>query len=161
MSEILHHIQDAARCAQNIQRDITVIKTSVGLGTIPLNISNFSGGRATATWAQVAAKGSPSPPPAPQGMRAPMAQSTVTAYKDRAVTVEIKDHGIALRFRTLSAARIRHQVEISIRDNAATKLVKVVAAHQLKGGDIQIFTSSIAEAIKFKENRGWISGIGE
>jgi hypothetical protein len=28
-SEILHHIQDAAKCTQNIQRDITIIKSSV------------------------------------------------------------------------------------------------------------------------------------
>ncbi len=31
MSDILHHIQDAAKCTQSIQRDISVIKTSVGL----------------------------------------------------------------------------------------------------------------------------------
>jgi hypothetical protein len=89
------------------------------------------------------------------------AQSTVTAYIDRAITVKLKDHGIAQRFRKLSATRIRHQVETSIRDNAATKLVKVVAAHQLKSGDIQIFTTSTAEAAKLKENRGWIRGLGE
>jgi hypothetical protein len=165
VSEILHHIQDAAKCTQNIQRDITVIKNSVGLSTAPLNAANFIRGRAAGTtWAQVAAhaKGSPPiPPPVPQNMRATKAQSTVTAYKDRAVTVKLKDHGIAQRFRTLSAARIRHQVETSIRDNAATKLVKVVAAHQLKSGDVQIFTTSISEAAKLKENRGWIRGLGE
>jgi len=165
MSEILHHIQDAAKCTQNIQRDITVIKSSVGLSTAPLNAANFSGGRATAaTWAQIAgqAKGSPPPPPpVSQSMRATKAQSTVTAYKDRVVTVKLKDHGIAQRFRTLSATRMRHQVETAIRDNAATKLVKVVAAHQLKSGDVQIFTSSTAEAVKLKENRDWIRGLGE
>jgi hypothetical protein len=36
-----------------------------------------------------------------------------------------------------------------------------VAAHQLKSGDVQIFTSSIADATKLKENRGWIRGLGE
>jgi len=165
MSEILHHIQDATKCTQNIQRDITVIKSSVGLSTTPLNAGNFSGGRAAAvSWAQVAAQARGSPPPPPpvsQGMRATKTQSTVTAYKDRAVTVKLKDHGLAQRFQTLSATKIRHQVETSIRNNTATKLVKVVAAHQLKSGDIQIFTSSTAEATKLKENRGWITGLGE
>jgi hypothetical protein len=52
-------------------------------------------------------------------------------------------------------------VETSIHDNAATRLVKVVAAHQLKSGDIQIFTSTNAEAIQLKENKGWIGGLGE
>jgi hypothetical protein len=52
-------------------------------------------------------------------------------------------------------------VETSIHDNAATRLVKVVAVHQLKSGDIQIFTSTTAEAIQLKENKGWIGGLGE
>jgi hypothetical protein len=83
MSEILQQIQDAAKCTQNIQRDITVIKSSVGLSTTPLNATNFSGGRATTVdWAQVAAqaKGSPlPPPPVPQGMHTTKTQPTVTA----------------------------------------------------------------------------------
>jgi hypothetical protein len=165
MSEILQQIQDTAKCTQNIQRDITVIKSSVGLSTTPLNAANFSGGRnATASWAQVAAqaKGSPlPPPPVPQGVHTTKTQPTVTAYKDRVVTVKLKDHGIVQRYRTHPAAWTRHQVETSIHNNAATKLVKVVAAHQLKSGDIQIFTSTTAEAIQLKENKGWIGGLGE
>ena len=98
ISEILHHIQDAAKYTQSIQRDITVIKTSVGLNATPLNASNFSRGRAAAmTWAQVAAqaKGSPPlPPPVSRGMHATEAQSTVTVYKDRAITVKLKDHRV-------------------------------------------------------------------
>ncbi|CAG9950815.1 unnamed protein product [Clonostachys rosea f. rosea IK726] len=42
-----------------------------------------------------------------------------------------------------------------------TKTVKVVAAYQLKSGDIQIFTSTTAEAIKLKENVGWLGSLGE
>ncbi|KAF2186072.1 hypothetical protein K469DRAFT_437679, partial [Zopfia rhizophila CBS 207.26] len=150
MSEILHQIQDAAKCTQSIQRDITVIKSSVGLSTTPLNAANFSGGSATtASWAQIAAqaKGPLPPPPAPQGTRTTKTQHPVTAYKDRVVTVKLKDHGIAQRYRTHSATWTRHQVETLIHNNPATKTVKIVAAHQLKSGDIQIFTSRTAEAI--------------
>lgn len=166
MGEILQQVQDAVKCTQNIQKDITVIKNSVGLGTTPINQANFSGGRrtATATWAQVAAlaKGAPAlPPPAPQGLHTTKTQSTVTAYKDRVVTVKLKDQGIAQRYRAHSAAWTRQQVETSIRGNAATKQVKVVAAHQLKSGDIQIFTSTTAEAAQLKQNKGWIKGLGE
>jgi hypothetical protein len=88
-------------------------------------------------------------------------QPTVTAYKDRVVTVKLKDHGIVQRYRTHPAAWTRHQVETSIHDNAATRLVKVVAAHQLKSGNIQIFTSTTAEALQLKEYKGWIRGLGE
>ncbi|OKL55294.1 hypothetical protein UA08_09424 [Talaromyces atroroseus] len=163
--EIIQHVQDAAKCTQNIQKDITIIKNSVGLGTTPINAANYSGGRAaTTTWAQIAAqaKGAPAPPPpVPQGIPAGKAHSTVTAYKDRVVIVKLKDYGIAQRYRTQPAIWIRQKVESSIRDNMATRLVKVVAAHQLKSGDIQIFTSTTAEATQLKQNKGWIKGLGE
>jgi hypothetical protein len=120
MSEILQQIQDAAKCTQSIQRDITVIKSSVGLSTTPLNAANFSGGRAAAvSWAQVAtqAKGSPLPPPPVSfDVHTTKTQPTVTAYKDRVVTVKLKDHGIVQRYRTHPAAWTRHQVETSIRE---------------------------------------------
>jgi hypothetical protein len=98
IDDILQHVQDAAKCTQNIQKDITIIKNSVGLSTTPINAANFSGRAATATWAQIAAqaKGAPAPPPpVPQGQPATKAHSTVTAYKDRVVIVKLKDYGIA------------------------------------------------------------------
>ena len=169
LNEILQQIQDTAKGIQNIQRDITVVKGSVGVSTTPLNAANFSGIRtAAASWAQVAAqaKGSTLPPPPPplptqQGAHASMTQATVTAYKDRVVTVKLKDHGIVQRYRAQSAAQIRQQVQVSVRDNTATKQVKIIAAHQLKSGDIQIFASTIAEAAQLKENKGWLPGLGE
>jgi hypothetical protein len=165
IGDILQHVQDAVKCTQNIQKDITIIKNSVGLSTTPINTANFSGGRAaTATWAQIAAQAKvapATPPPVPQGIPATKAYSMVTAYKNRVVIVKLKDHGIAQRYRTQPAIWIRQKVEASIRDNMATKLVKVVAAHQLKSGDIQIFTSTTADATQLKQNRGWIKGLGE
>ncbi|KAJ9137654.1 Endonuclease/exonuclease/phosphatase [Pleurostoma richardsiae] len=159
MNEILQQVQDAARCTQNIQRDVTIIKNSVGLSTTPLNAANFHRGKNTApSWAQVAAhaKGPP-----PTSTSASKTHSTVTAYKDRVVTVKVKDHGIAQRYRTQPATWIRHQVETAVHGNAATKTAKIVAAHQLKSGDIQIFTSTTAEATQLKQNKGWLGGLGE
>ena len=165
IGEILQHVQNAAKCTQSIQKDVTIIKNSVGLSTTPLNAGNFSGARTTATsWAQVAAQAKahqPPLPPAPHGITSTETQSTVTAYKDRAITVKIKDHGIAQRYRTQPATWIRQQVETSIRNNTATKTVKIVAAYQLKSGDIQIFTSTTTEASQLKQNKGWVKGLGE
>ncbi|KAF3484323.1 uncharacterized protein GIQ15_03647 [Arthroderma uncinatum] len=160
ISDILHHIQDTTRCTQNIQRDVSIIKNSVGLNTAPPSATNLTGGRAaTATWAQVAAQARG--PPVSQGTCATKSQPAVTAYKDRAVTVRLKDHGITQRFRTLSTTKIKQQVDTSIQNHANSRSVTVVAAHQLKSGDIQIFTSSRAEAARLRESRGWVSGLGE
>ncbi|KAH8894683.1 hypothetical protein GQ53DRAFT_643326, partial [Thozetella sp. PMI_491] len=144
MSEILQQVQDAARCTQNIQRDVTIIKNTVGLSTAPLSAANFHRGKSAVTsWAQVAAQAKGPPPTSTSAAKT---SSTVTAYKDRVVTVKLKDHGIAQRYRTQPATWIRHQVETAVHGNAATKTAKIVAAHQLKSGDIQIFTSTTAEA---------------
>ena len=164
LREVLQQVQDAAKCTQNIQKDVAIIKNSVGLSTTPPNAANFSGKRAPASsWAQVAsqAKGfHPPPPPVEQGAFAPKSQTTVTPYKDRVVTVKLNDPGISQRYRTHSAAWARQQVEASIQNNANTKSVKVVAAHQLKSGDIKVFTSTTAEATQLKENKEWLKVLG-
>jgi hypothetical protein len=161
ISEILQQVQDAAKCTQNIQRDVSIIKNSVGLSTTPINTANFSSGRnAAVSWAQVAAQArgsTPMPPPAPPSTPT----KTVTAYKDRVVTVKLKDHGVAQRYRTQSAAWVKQQVETSIHSNTTTRSVKIIAAHQLKSGDVQIFTSTTAEAIQLKQHPEWLGGLGE
>ncbi|KAK4158910.1 hypothetical protein QBC43DRAFT_305101 [Cladorrhinum sp. PSN259] len=46
MSVALHRIKDAALCAQSIQRDVMVIKHSVGLSTAQTHTVNLCAGRA-------------------------------------------------------------------------------------------------------------------
>ncbi|KAL6240267.1 hypothetical protein RBB50_012833, partial [Rhinocladiella similis] len=92
MSAVFQQIQDAAKGIEVIRRDITVVKGSVGLGTTPLNVANFTGGKAAPpSWAQVAAKakGAMLPPPPPliqHGLHTYKAPAPVTAYRDRVVT---------------------------------------------------------------------------
>ncbi|KAL2371803.1 hypothetical protein RJZ57_003748 [Blastomyces gilchristii] len=100
MSDILHHVQNAVKYMQNIQRDISIIKNSVGLSATPPNATNFSEGKATMSWAQVA-RGRDNailPTPAAQGMSTTKAKPTVTAYRDRAIIVKLKDHRTVQRF---------------------------------------------------------------
>jgi hypothetical protein len=156
---VLHHIQDAAKDIQTIQRDITAVKSSIGLGTTSLHAANFSGVKTARTsWAQVAAqaKGSTMPPPPPvpvqQGSHTTKTPTTVTAYRDRLVTVKLKDYGIVQRYRNHPVSWTRQQVQSSIRDNIPTRSIKVVAAHQLKSGDLQIFASTSAEVQQLKQN---------
>ncbi|KAJ4156157.1 hypothetical protein LMH87_001370 [Akanthomyces muscarius] len=76
-----------------------------------------------------------------------------SAYQDRVVAVKLKDQGAAQRHRAHSATWTKQQVEASISNQTTTKLVKVVAAHQLKGGDTQIFGSTTAETTHLKQKR--------
>lgn len=167
VGEVLHHIQDAAKDIQTIQRDVTAVKSSIGLGTTPLNSTNFSGVKtAQTTWAQVAAQAKSStlpPPPLPvqPGSHTTKNPTTVTAYRDRLVTVKLKDHGMAQRYRSHPVAWTKQQVQNSIRDNNGTRSVKLVAAHQLKSGDLQIFASTSAEVQQLKQNTGWLKGLGD
>ncbi|OAA45159.1 gag-like protein [Beauveria brongniartii RCEF 3172] len=167
LREILQQVKDAAKCTQNIQNDVTIIKNSVGLSTTPLNASNFSGTRtrgAPMSWAQVAAQGRgslPLPPPVSHDTTANKDQTTVTAYKDRTVTVKLKDNGIIQRHRTRPASWTKQQVETAVRTSSATTSIKIVAAHQLKSGDIQIIANTTAEAKRLKENQEWIRSLGE
>ena len=163
LREVLQQIQDAARCTQNIQNDVKIIKNSVGLSTTAVNASNF-GGKAAASWAQVAAQANSrhmAPPPQPHGSPNSKSQTPVTAYKDRVVTVKLKDHGVAQRYRSHPAAWTKQHVESSIKAHPETNSVKVIAAFQLKSGDIQVVTSTTNEATQLKENQAWLEGLGE
>ena len=85
----------------------------------------------------------------------------MTAYRDRLVTLKLKDHGIVQRYRNHPVVWTRQQVQSSIRDNIPTRSIKPVAAHQLKSGDLQIFASTSAEAQQLKQNTGWLKGLGD
>ena len=43
IGDILQHVQDAAKCTQSIQKDLTIIKNSVVLSTTPRHTTNFTG----------------------------------------------------------------------------------------------------------------------
>ena len=48
LNKVLHHVKDAVQYTQNIQRDVLVIKSSVGLSTDQLYVTNPCGGKTTA-----------------------------------------------------------------------------------------------------------------
>ncbi|KAM3496028.1 hypothetical protein MY3957_000729 [Beauveria namnaoensis] len=131
LREILQQVKDAAKCTQSIQNDVTIIKNSVGLSTAPHDATTHKN------------------------------QTTVTAYKDRTVTVKLKDNGMIQRHRTRPASWTKQHIETAVRTNSVTTPIKVVAAHQLKSGDIQIVANTTAEAKMLKENQGWIRSLGE
>ena len=139
----------------------------MGLSNSAINASNFTGLKTgTSTWAQIAARRAtgaavPPPPPTPQNTQATNNQSTVTAYKDRMVIIKLKDPDIIQRFRIHSSLWAKERVTAAIRSNEGTQFISVVAAHQLKSGDIQAFTSTAAEVNLLQKEQGWLRGLGE
>ncbi|KIW09775.1 hypothetical protein PV08_11875 [Exophiala spinifera] len=152
VGEVFHHIQDAANDIQTIRRDVTAAKSSIGLSTTPLNASYFSGVRT-------------------HGHRGPKSQHKAKApryhhhhhhqHQDRVVTVKLQNYRIVQRFRNYPVTWTKQKVQTSIRDNTLTKAIKLVAAHQLKSGDLQIFTSTSGEAQQLKQNTGWLKGLAD
>jgi hypothetical protein len=55
----------------------------------------------------------------------------------------------------------KQQVQNSIRDNIPTKSIKVVAAHQLKSGDLLIFARRAQRSNNSTEHRIWLKGLGD
>lgn len=77
------------------------------------------------------------------------------------VIVKLKDSGIVQPFRIHSSLWAKERVTAAIRSNEETGSTKSVAAHQLKSSDIQIFTSTTAEANLLQRQHGWLHGLGE
>lgn len=166
VGEVLHRVQDAAKDIRTIQKDVTDVKNSIASGSTPHNTLKLSGVKATtASWAQVAAQaaGSTLPPPGAiqRGALTSKTSTPVSTYKDRVVMIRMKDRSMAQRYRTYSAVAIRQHIQTTVRENHNTRSVKIIAAHQLKSGDIQIYTSTTAEAERLNGHTGWLKGLGE
>jgi hypothetical protein len=65
------------------------------------------------------------------------------------------------RYQKHPATWTKQQVQTAIHANGSTKSVKLVAAYQLKSGDIQIYAATTAESRQLKEHLGWLKGLGE
>ncbi|KAK3114170.1 hypothetical protein LTR53_007778 [Teratosphaeriaceae sp. CCFEE 6253] len=61
----------------------------------------------------------------------------------------------------MPAIWIKGQIQTSIHGYTTTKSIKVIAAHQLKSGDIEIFTSTTTEAAQLKVHQEWLKGLGQ
>lgn len=98
---------------------MTFIKNSVGLSTTPVKVRQHLPRRCHKEYQL------PKPIPRSQNTR------TESLYSNSKTMVSLGD------------TEHNQPVEASIRDNMAAKLVKLVVAHQLRSGDIRIFTSTV------------------
>jgi hypothetical protein len=156
-------IQDILKEQFRQQRDEQqeVIKEAIKTATAPLNATAKTG-TGVASWAQVAALAGPPPGhiTPPHTVLSSNNSSTLTAYKGREVIVKLLDHGLAQRFRQLSPSQLKNKVNNILRETPRVKDIQIVAAHQLKSGDVTVITDSLDNATQLQNHTEWAKGLG-
>lgn len=143
------------------RKDHEAIKAAIKAATAPSQ-STAPAGTRVASWAQVAAAAGPPPGHVtpPNTVLSPSTSSTLTAYKGREVIVKLLDHGLAQHFRQLSPTQLKNKVNSILQENPKVKNIKIVAAHQLKSGDVTVITDSLDAATELQTHNGWAKGLG-
>ncbi|PGG97890.1 hypothetical protein AJ79_09062 [Helicocarpus griseus UAMH5409] len=131
---------------QPIVKDITLIKNAVNHAASSPNAPVASSAARVATWADLVRSGTPSYPSTP-GSR----PSTNTSTQDRETLVKL-DAKAALNLHTVKPDEIQ---------NLLGKASRVIAAKQLKSGDVVLYTASTAEAETLKGSVDeWVKVLG-
>ncbi|MCJ1472222.1 hypothetical protein MMC13_000869 [Lambiella insularis] len=178
LSKVTHHLEEQrdTRLATQIQdflkeqlkeqrdaqiKEHEVIKDAIKTVTAPLQAPPPDGSR-LASWAQVAAAAGPSPGHVtpPHTVLSSSNPSTLTAYKGREVVVKLLDLGLAQRFRQLSPSQLKTKVNNILQETFMVKDIKIVAAHQLKSGDVTVITDSLDNVTELQTHTEWAKGLG-
>ncbi|KAK5215374.1 hypothetical protein LTR72_011578, partial [Exophiala xenobiotica] len=144
-----------------LRKDHEAIKAAIKAATVPSQATTPVGAR-VASWAQVAATAGPPPGHVtpPHTILSLSTSSTLTAYKGREVIVKLLDHGLAQHLRQLSPTQLKNKVNSILQEDPKVKNVKIVAAHQLKSGDVTVITDSLNTATELQTHTGWAKGLG-
>ena len=74
--------------------------------------------------------------------------------------MKLLDHGLAQHFRQLSPTQLKNKVNSILQEHPKVKNIKVVAAHQLKSGDVTVITDSLNATTELQTHTGWARGLG-
>ena len=74
--------------------------------------------------------------------------------------MKLLDHGLAQHFRQLSPTQLKNKVNGVLQEDPKVRNIKVVAAHQLKSGDVTVITDSLDTATELQAHTGWAKGLG-
>lgn len=142
---------------QPIVEDITLIKNAVNNAlTLPPPIAPNAASQ-IASWADVVRSGTPSYPSTPSSRA-----STTASIKDRETVVKL-DASAAAVLRKVSPEDLRKRVNDATgsRINLLGKAPRVIAAKQLKSGDVVLHTATTAEADTLKNTEDeWVKVLG-
>jgi hypothetical protein len=142
---------------QPIAEDITLIKNAVNnVLASPAPIPPNAATR-IASWADVVRSGTPSYPSTPNSRA-----STTASVKDRETVVKLDANSAAV-LRKISPEDIRKRVNDALgsRINLLGKAPRVIAAKQLKSGDVVLHTATTSEADTLKSTEEeWVKVLG-
>ncbi|PYH50345.1 uncharacterized protein BO96DRAFT_300112, partial [Aspergillus niger CBS 101883] len=142
---------------QPIVEDITLIKNAVNnVLASPAPVAPNAATR-IASWADVVRSGTPSYPSTPNSR-----SSTTAGVKDRETIVKL-DVNAAAVLRRVSSEDLRKRVNdaLGTRINLLGKAPQVIAAKQLKSGDVVLHTATTAKADTLKATEEeWVKVLG-
>lgn len=143
----LHHLTKST-----LTEDITLIKNAVSHTAIQPSAR-------IPTWAEkVRSGGPPSHPPTP-----PTSLSTTASSKEREVIVKLDSPESAALLRQKTPEELRRTINEALQQQwpNSNQTTQIVAARQLKSGDIAIHTANTADAKLLKENpSAWLPSLG-
>ena len=130
-------------------KDITLIKNAVNY-TITQSSARIP------TWAEkVRSGGPPSYPPTP-----PISSPSTAVSKDREIIIKLDSPESTILYRQKTPEELRTKINDILRQSPNYR-ARVVAAKQLKSGDILVYTVNIVDANSLKEkSEVWVKALG-
>ncbi|KAJ9634224.1 hypothetical protein H2199_009054 [Coniosporium tulheliwenetii] len=142
-AELKAMLQTVLQTANNIKQDTAKINYRQRL-----NASTPPALRSTATWARVASMQAGVPPQAQT-----ISSSSSATEKDRETIVKITDPHMSSHLRSHDPKKLKDRINNALKEhaNANIKKIRIVAAKQLRSGDIAIYTATGEEREALQE----------
>jgi len=166
-AQIAADLEALRRTMNTVQHNTTVTKNILEAPISRNSASQSSattGYRHTRTWAQMTADAPPPPTAAsfPSSFEGRSTTKDLSTPDDRRIVIKLTDTALIDHWRTLSPATLRDRVNSHIRATADQNIIaiKIVAAKQLKSGDLAVYASTVAEKESLQGNTRWITPLG-
>lgn len=142
-NQILAEIQSANRKLNELDSKITVIKQTTE--TPPAPAPSAPGPK---SWAQMAATATAIP--------------TRPTYKDREVTIQLRNPETVKALRGLDEAEMKKRINFYIHASPETSTLTepITAVRQLKSGDLTVYTRNSIDAKLLQKFPGWVTQLG-
>ena len=157
METTVNHINETTTATTNTLAHVAT-KTSTGVRP------------SARSWADIVAHTAPPPPthvtPPSTYLGASKTSGSepeLTAPRDRELTVKIKEAGVIDDLRKRQPVELRERVNGAINASRDTSIggIKIVAARQLKSGDVRLTASTKRDADALRVSEAWVKELGD